>query len=155
MTTNDPQAQAITEECWSHDGETFDCQSLGELLDNHGDELAPGDTVYVGTAHRPPLEKLIYVDDVLEPMGERAYEIVGEHAEDYPEVSQEAKGELLALLLGWARKHAMPNFWTVRGVREYVLSEEDLAVGPSNSELPPELYAQSPLDAVDAALGAE
>lgn len=121
--------QAI-EECWSRDEENFSYQSLDDLLSTH-DDLKPGDRVWLADAVRPDPNRLIDADDVTTTMGERAYDIAGEHAEDYPDVSTEAEGELNALLAAWINKNCAPTFWGVENVRPYVLSADDFPNDPT------------------------
>ena len=115
------------EEAWSRDNEEFRYDSLGDLLDNFGDELSVGDVVYVGDAHRPEADDLISADDVIETISTRGYDFGGEHADGFPEVDKDAEAELDALLHAWVEKHCLPaNFYQVTNVREYVLTAEDL-----------------------------
>lgn len=116
-------------QCWSPDEETFRYGSLGELLDNH-DDMEEGATVYVGTLKEPDIKYLCDADDVLDTIGDRAYDIAGEYAEDCAAVSAEAKAELNTLLRGWIEKHCNLNFYTVENVRPYVLTADDLASAP-------------------------
>ena len=111
--------------CWSADNETFNCETLGELIDNNADELKPGVTVYVADAEPPNIALLCDANDVLETIGCRADDMANEYAEDCARVSAEAKVELNALLAGWIQKHCSLNFWTVRNAKEYVLTEAD------------------------------
>lgn len=118
----------VPAECWSDDvNEDFNYDSLADLLSsNH--ELAVGDTVYVADAVTPDPATYIKVDDILTQMGERATDDCGEYAEDYPDVTDEAKQSLEGFLKDWARKHCTPtNFYTVSKVREHILTAGDLA----------------------------
>lgn len=125
------QAEGI--ECWSHNEEDFNAQSLGELIDTH--ELRPGATVWVGEAVHPEPKRLFSTDWLIENMNEAAYDIAGEHGgEDYPNVSDEQVAELEALVVGWITKCAPPNFWTVKNVRPYVLTEEDCGAQASTPD---------------------
>lgn len=116
------------EEAWSRSKDDgFSHDSLGDLLDNYGDELNVGDTVYVGEAHRPTASDLCSASDIIDMIGERGHDIGGEYADDFPSVSKEAEAELEALLHGWVDKHCLPaNFYEVKNVREYVLTADDL-----------------------------
>lgn len=113
------------QECWSADEECFNAETLGDLLDGN-DELEAGHTVWVGDALPPDAASYIDADSVIEQMGERAMDDCGECAEDYPDVTAEARRELDDALKAWARKHCTPRFWQVRNVREYVLTAEDV-----------------------------
>ncbi|MBK5571301.1 DUF3850 domain-containing protein [Ensifer sp. SSB1] len=116
------------EECWSHDNENFNCNSLCDLLDSYGDQLKPGMTVYVGTANRPTAKSLCRAGDVIDLIGDRAADIGGDYAGDFPDVDKAAVAELGALLEGWIEKHCLPaNFYEVSGVRKHVLTADDLA----------------------------
>jgi len=117
-------ASAESIECWSHNEEDFNAQSLSELIDTH--ELQSGAIVWVGEAVHPEPSSLFSTDWLIENMGEAAYDIAGEHGgEDYPNVSDEQVAELEALVVGWITKCAPPTFWTVKNVRPYVLTAED------------------------------
>ena len=122
-------------ECWSRDGERY-YDDFCEFLDMEGD-LAPGDTVYRGTVKRYTGADLINrfaASSITDWMGEAAYDIVGEVADDYPNVSDEAKAELLALLKGWADKHATPTWWEAVDPREYVLAAAYLEAAPAEGQ---------------------
>jgi hypothetical protein len=113
-------------ECWSVDEECFDAAGLGDLIGSHHDELEVGTTVYVADAVTPDPADYIDVDGILEKMGERAGDDCGEYADDYPDVSKDARQELEDVLKTWARKHCTPRFWKVKNVREYILTADDL-----------------------------
>jgi hypothetical protein len=116
------------EQTWSLDGEYFAYDSLEELLDNYGDAISYGSTVYVGDkvdASKDTL-RLVDADDIIDMMSERAWDNFGECAEDYPIVSEEARQELNDMLKGWTEKHCKPSFYWIKNVREYVVTEEDV-----------------------------
>lgn len=110
---------------WSADEERFSADSLDELLgEDHGFEV--GSIVYFGEAAIPDPATWMDADDVIEQLASRAFDQCGEWADDYPTVSKEAKEELQVLLEQWASKYATPNFYTVKSVKEYELTAEDL-----------------------------
>lgn len=113
-----------TKQCWSANGEDFNYQSLRELLDSH--DLNAGDVVHVGEADHPETRQLIDAEDVIEQMTERAWDIAGEYAMEYPDVSKEAKDELERLLEAWITKHCPPEFFTVKNSVEYTLTTADV-----------------------------
>lgn len=112
------------EECWSVDEENFNARTLGDLIDNH--DLEVGAVVFRAEAIHPEPKELIDVEDIIETMGERAYDIAGEHAEDYPDVSEAAEQELTDFLAAWIAKHVAPTFYTVKNVQRYTIIEADL-----------------------------
>lgn len=114
---------------WSVDQENFNYDSLGDalaILDGM-DELAVGRIVWFGEAEKPNPVKYFDADDLLEEVGNRAYDDGGEHAEDYPDVSDEAKAELGQFLSDWLTKHCQPSFWRVNNPKEYTITEADIA----------------------------
>jgi hypothetical protein len=112
-------------EWWSSDNEYFSHNSLGSLIDAEG--LGASDTVYHGRAVPVKVAQLIDASDIIEMLGDRASDLVGEAADDYPDVSEEAHTELNALLAGWVAKHCEPRCFRVVDVHEYVITEGDVA----------------------------
>lgn len=110
---------------WSRDNEYFSCDALDELLDMH-DDLAVDDVVFFGDVAPIPVKHLCDADGVIEMIGERAYDQVGEFADGYPDVTPEAKAELEALLADWIEKHAKPTFYSVINVREHIITAADM-----------------------------
>lgn len=116
----------INDDCWSVDQDDFNARTLQELLENNVN-LQAGQVVFVGTAITPAAEQLCDADDIIEMIGERAHDIGGEYAEDFPDVSKEAKAELTAMLANWIAKHCPPTFYTVGSIKPYTLLENDFA----------------------------
>jgi len=125
-------APAAPKQCWSLNDEGFSHDSLSELLDNYPD-LKAGARVFTGMAVYPALSRLIDSDDVIDQMSDRAYDIAGEYADGYPDVSAEDKAELDALLEGWIKKACPPDFYEVRDVHTYVITEQDIAAQASTA----------------------
>jgi uncharacterized membrane protein YvbJ len=123
-TQTENKSASAAEECWSVDEENFNARTLGDLIDNH--ELEVGAVVFRAEAIHPEPKELIDVEDIIETMGERAYDIAGEHGEDYPNVSDEAAQELTEFLATWIAKHAAPTFYTVTNVQRYTITADDL-----------------------------
>jgi hypothetical protein len=110
---------------WSRNGEDFNYDSLGDLIDSEGGDIEAGDTVSFGVAVSPSAN-FVSADEVIDMIGDRAYDIAGEHADDFPCVTDEAKSELSSFLTEWQAKHCVPTFWTVRNVKEYKVTAEDI-----------------------------
>jgi len=119
------KAAPAAEECWSVDEENFNARSLDELIENH--ELEVGAVVFRAEAAHPGPEELIDFENIIETMGERAYDIAGEYGEGYPNVSTEAAQELKDFLVAWVTEHAPPTFYTVNNVERYTITADDLA----------------------------
>lgn len=111
---------------WSRNNEDFPYRDLGELIDC--EELEAGDVVYFGIAKGfLPANFVPDAGWVIDVMGDRAYDQVGEHADDWPTPSTEACEELTSFLKEWANKHCGPcQFYTVGQAQEYTITEEDL-----------------------------
>lgn len=111
---------------WSRNEEHYLYESLGELLDDH-DDIEAEDTVHYGTAEIPNPTDWVDAEDVIEQLACRAQDECGEWAEDYPDVTVEAKVELTELLETWVVKYCQPTFWTIKDVKTYEVTAEDLA----------------------------
>lgn len=119
------EQQTADVECWSANDEDFSSLGLDELL-NENDELKPGDVVFRGEAVRPDPTRYVDASDIIELLGERAYDDAGDHADGWPDVSKEAEAELDQLLKGWMHKHcSSPPFYRVKNSIPYVLTDAD------------------------------
>jgi len=67
-----------------------------------------------------PAKYLPSLEWILECIADSAGDEVGDLAEDFPDVSEEAKAELDALLNRWAREHIHCAFWVPTGEAEAV-----------------------------------
>lgn len=120
-----------TQKCYSADDETFNCDSVGDLIDGMDDPKV-GDTYYEADCRSVEVSDYVSkwsVLSLLEYMDERLYEQVGEcYDNNASDVSQEAKDELLDLLKTWAVKHIdVGRYWLIVGKsREMKFTEEDL-----------------------------
>lgn len=114
-----------TEEAWSLNGEEYTHDSLAELITD--EEIEAGATVWRGTARRPDPADYVDAEDVIDAIAERAWQEAGEFAEGYPNVSDEAREQLQAMLESWAREHARPDFFLVEDGKKYTVTAEDVA----------------------------
>lgn len=80
----------------------------------------PGDSFVIDTGTKPDPTTAFDVDRIIEEASIYADDNWGEVAEDWPDVSDEAKTELTELLNTWAIKHAAPNFWVMDGGPETI-----------------------------------
>lgn len=125
------EQQAVTKSCYSWNDEEYNCDSLGDLLDN-ADDPQVGDTYYEADCVTLEPTAGIHsgtVDWLLENMDENIYDSIGEfYDNECSDVSDEAKSELRALIEGWARKHInLSRYWKIIGKRrEMKLTEGDL-----------------------------
>lgn len=116
---------------WSANDDEFGNRDFAEVLDAlYGDdELTVGRIVYYGERHtRDAAYFMPDADHILDQAGDSAYDWGGEWAEDFGrDVPAEAKKELESLLAAWANKHLKVTFYQVENVKQYVLTEEDVA----------------------------
>jgi hypothetical protein len=122
--------KAGMEKCYSTDQEEFIYSELADAIERAWDSLdheTPVEsigaivTVYEGDSH--PYNPLGWLPDMVEYMGERAYDDGGEFASDWPPASKEQSAELQAdverVVTAWLEKHSMqPMFWSVINVKE-------------------------------------
>lgn len=118
---------------WSTNGEDFQHNEKYEALesaytcvDGKWYPATVGSKLYFGTVQAIDVSNLIDADDVLEMLGERAWDRAGEFAEDYPDVSLKERKLLDNYLKNWVKKYCKPNFYNVVDVQEYVITEEDI-----------------------------
>jgi hypothetical protein len=116
---------------YSVDGETWNDQSLSELISLNKD-LCVGARIFSGAIRYPdPASFLPGADDVVQHMQDQAEgSDHGEWVDDYPSVSEAGMAELTALLApleAWARQHCVPGFYLVDDVREHVLTDAEIA----------------------------
>jgi hypothetical protein len=114
---------------WSNDGEQYNHESKEECIESlwHScDDGIVGNKIYYGTASIPVVNNLIDIEDILEMLGERAYDNYGECAEDFPDVSEKSKKLLNNYLKKWIDKYCTITFWTVKGGESYTITEADV-----------------------------
>lgn len=119
--------------CYSIDNETFNDDSLSDLIDGMDDPQV-GDTYYeADCVTLEPIEGIngYTVDSILENMDERIYDELGEcYDNTCSNVPNEAKAELRGLLELWAMKHIdLSSYWKIVGkTRECKLTADDLGI---------------------------
>ncbi|OVE49412.1 hypothetical protein [Chromobacterium violaceum] len=108
---------------WSRNGETFQADSLHELINDY--ELGPGSVAHVGDVQEHGTD-WIDANDVIEQIANRGADEGGEFADDFPDVSAEAKAELDEFLKRWQAEHCVANFFLVVNVRHHTITEADI-----------------------------
>lgn len=115
--------------CYSRNDEEYNFESLHEVLqemDEDGD-LREGAVYWEADSRRPEPAEFFDAERVIEEAAERAYEVGGDYAEDFGDVSREAIAELQSLLKQWADKHCTVSFWTVHGTKQMHVTAEMVA----------------------------
>lgn len=114
------------ERAWSHaskdNDETFNGHhATREEAIAAGTEEYEGEIFWICEFRKMgPTECVPSASEILEIMTDRAVEAVGDAAEDFPDVADEAIDELDALLDAWAEKHVECDLWTHVGKPEKV-----------------------------------
>lgn len=121
----------MNEIAWSSDEESFNLDNKWEAIEDiardYDRKELLGRVVWYGQTTKPDVSTLVDADEVIEMLGERAYDNHGEWAWDFPNVSDKAKKLLDNYLQKWIKKHTEVTFWTVKDIKEYVITEEDVA----------------------------
>lgn len=115
--------------CYSRNGEEFNYLELGDMLrDMGGDgELHEGAEYWEAEANHPKTSEFFDANRIIEDAAEQAYGEVGEYAEGYGDVPEEAIAELQELLDQWADKHCTVTFWTVSNAKKMTVTAEQVA----------------------------
>jgi hypothetical protein len=122
---------AMNDKAYSVDGEKF--FEREELIDwlmgkHHiknrqelvGLEYHEGDKTYAD------VRSLIDIDSIINIMSENAWEIGGEWAEDWPDLSEEEKSELENLIVDFLKKKSPVNFFRVENIVRKIMTADDI-----------------------------
>lgn len=113
-------------EVWSANDEDFNATCLNDLINDNPD-LKVGDIVWKAEAKRPKVSALVDVDDILELLTERAYDIGDEWSEDWSaDVASGHRKSLQEALEKWGQELPEINFYLVGKSEEYIITEQDL-----------------------------
>lgn len=118
-------AAPVAEKCWSTNDEQFEAESLSGLI-MANDWLRAGDIVYVGDKKQSVLSDLIDAADVIDLLRDRACDIAGDAADDFPDVTDAEKKMLEAAIHGWIALCCPPTFFGVENIRKHTLTDLDL-----------------------------
>lgn len=112
--------------CFSIDDENFNYDSLSDLILSNNPEV--GDFYYEADATNVRVDNYL-VNHLLEDADDLLYDDLGEiYDNDFSNVSDGAKKELLGLLQTWAAKHVnLDRYWKIVGKsRKLQFTKEDL-----------------------------
>jgi hypothetical protein len=117
-------------EYWEIDWDTF----LDILMDRIGAEDEQGligAEYYEGDQVPVTTGELVDIDAVLDIIGETAWDVIGEYADDYPKFTDEEKAELKKLIVGFLDKKGRPDYFHVENAVKKTITAEDLISGGS------------------------
>lgn len=131
MTTQPPDDGGQTRSvCYSINDEEFSYETAWDAMDAlecHG-RLDVGAIYFEVDSEPVDLAEYLDADWLIEDAEQRAYDDIGECAEDAFSVSKEATAELEAALKSWAAKHLPSGYWRCVGKsREMRVTAEDIA----------------------------
>lgn len=102
-------------------------QAIAAALDNYPD----AETIYIGKIKPVDIRRLIRGDHLIEAIGERAYDEVGEVAEHWPSLSKEDVAELEGIVAGFVLGKSPVTFFTVEGEKTYTREAAEALVASS------------------------
>ena len=101
--------------------------AISRMMEYNDEPPLPGDVVEIGPKIPHKASDFYSIDDILENMGERAYDECGECAEDFPDLSKEESAELDKLISDYLEAHALCTFWTVEKITKHEITAEEIA----------------------------
>lgn len=118
---------------WSTNKEDFTSDTKEEAIENKYvyvdgvyTNAKAGDKLYYGTVQAIQSKHLVDADDVIDMLAERAYDLVGEYADNYPQASTKEVKLLDNYLKKWVEKYCKPSFYNIVDIQEYIITEEDI-----------------------------
>jgi hypothetical protein len=123
------KAYSANEDYWVTDKEMLLDLLMGKLNAENkqgliGAEYFEGDHVPVTT------DKLVSIDMVIEVIHDNAREIMGEYAEDYPNLTNGDEAELKGMIVSFLDKKDASRFFKVKNVVKKTITAEDLEAAP-------------------------
>ena len=113
----------------SCDHET-ELSAVTDALDNYAD----AETIYVGQVKTLNVRRMIRADYLLENIGERAYDDVGEAAEHWPELSKDQQAEFEGIIADYILSKSPADFYSVENVRVYTREQAEAMLAAANKE---------------------
>lgn len=89
-------------------------------------ELVVGANYYVADAITSNASDFFKLDALIDQLSDTAGDIVGECAEDFPELSEEKWIELESLIKDWLDKNVPITFYTAENIKQYQVTEADI-----------------------------
>lgn len=111
------------EYCISSDNETFynDSSSIEEAHKRVAEEftLKDGDIYYIGEVAYPAASEFIFIDDIIETIGENASYECGEHADEWPDIGVDDRRKLEKIIIEFIEERSRINFFRVKNIKKY------------------------------------
>jgi hypothetical protein len=110
---------------WSCDSEYYNAETLYDLIDGN-DHLEEGSIVQYGEAQPITIDDLVDASDITEMIEERAWELVGDIADGFPDLDKEQIAEIDTFLKQWAEKHLKIGFYKIVNSKDYKITFQDM-----------------------------
>lgn len=111
---------------WSIDNSNFSYYDIDDLL-NSNDHLIPGDVIFFGYKSNTYPSQFFDVHNLIEDMGNSAYDEFDELADDFPNMSKEKIKELNSLISNWLDHNVHINFFKIVNSEKYIITEQDVS----------------------------
>jgi hypothetical protein len=112
-------------EDWAEDwGDLLD-RLMGERAIEKEQDLI-GEEYFEGDAIPVPLRRLIPIDTIIDVMNEEAWDVAGEYAEDWPDLTSEDKMKLEDLIVRFLSKKHAKEFYDVKNIVKKTITKDDI-----------------------------
>lgn len=121
--TSNKTVFSLNEEIWYDDWSDIIDQLECNLEEG---ETLIGQTYYEGEKVDMPMSRMFNIDHFIDALNEKAWDEVGEYADEWPDFSESEKKELESFIVGFLEKHAPALMDSVINIKEMKIIEGDL-----------------------------
>lgn len=104
---------------------SFDHDTELSAIDDALDYYDDAETIYVGQVKTLDVRRMIRAEYLIENIGERAYDDVGEAAEHWPELSKDQQAELEGIIADYILSKSPADFYSVENMRTYTREQAE------------------------------
>jgi hypothetical protein len=120
-TANNDCLSAYWVEDW---GDLIDCLMSERKIENEQDLI--GEEYFEGDVVPIPLRTLIPITTIIDVLNEKALEIAGEYADDWPKLTPEDMKELEDLIVSFLEKKHVRKFYDIENIVKKTITKEDI-----------------------------
>jgi hypothetical protein len=88
-----------------------------------------GETYFEGYVSPFPLHNLVPIESIVEAMNEKAWDISGEYAGDWPDLTSEDKKKLKNVIVRFLKKRRVKEFSSIENIVEKTITADDIREG--------------------------
>jgi hypothetical protein len=85
-----------------------------------------GEAYFEGDISPFPVRNLVPIESIVEVMNEKAWDISGEYAEDWPDLTPEDKKKLKNVIVRFLKKRHVKEFFDIENIVEKIITEDDV-----------------------------